>query len=150
MKMDQGTTSTHSITSPPQVQAHITSNNLPSDSPGPNDGRSRSSYVKGEVNERSEVSLEDIDMSMELSSDRLLIHNKEGESILIPPPAPQSGFHALVPNIPRWDGSAIVWDYYGCPDSCRVLFDSGSRPNFISRKLALRLGFQPTMLPKEQ
>jgi hypothetical protein len=31
-----------------------------------------------------------------------------------------------------------------------VLFDSGSKPNFISWKLALRLGFQPTPLPEEQ
>jgi hypothetical protein len=158
-KIAQSTTSTDSIISPPQVQAHTPSNNLPLDLPRPDDGESCPSYVKCDANERSEVSLEDIDMSMELSSDRLSTHNEEGESTPIPPPAPQHGYLGIadayrentpVLNAPRWVGSAIVWDNYGHPDSCRVLFDSESKPNFISWKLALRLGFQPTPLPREQ
>jgi hypothetical protein len=111
------------------------------------------------VNERSEVSFEDIDTSIEESSDRSSTQDEEGESAPTPPPPPQHGYpgtvdayreNVPVPNAPRWDGSAIVWDNHDHPDSSRVLFDSGSKPNFISWKLALRLGFQPTPLPEEQ
>jgi hypothetical protein len=157
-KMDRSTTSTDSSTSPQNLES-AASNSGPSHSPNIVGEESRTSYVKCDVNERSEVSFEDIDTSIEESSDGSSTQDKEGESVPTPPPPPQHGYpgtvdgyreNVPVPNAPRWDGSAIVWDSHDHPVSSRVLFDSGSKPNFVSWKLALQLGFQPTPLPEEQ
>jgi hypothetical protein len=148
-----------SATSPPQNLEHVASNDGPSDSPTPDDEESRTSYVKCDVNEHSEVSFEDIDMSTELSSDRSSTHDEEGGSAPTPPPPPQHGYpgtadayreNVPVPNALKWNGSSIVWDNHDHPDSSQVLFDPGCKPNFISWKLALRLGFQPLLLPEAQ
>jgi hypothetical protein len=147
-----------SATSSPQNLELVASNDGPSDSPTPDDEESRTCYVKCDVNEHSEVSFEDIDSSTELSSDRSSTHD-EGGSAPTPPPPPQHGYpgtadvyreNVPVPNALKWNGSAIVWDNHDHPDSSQVLFDPGCKPNFISWKLALRLGFQPLLLPEAQ
>lgn len=157
-KMNHSATSTDSRISPQNLEC-ATSNGGPSHSPNLVREESRTSYVKCDVNERSEVSFEDIDTSIEESSDGSSTQDEGRESAPTPPPPPQHGYpgtvdgyreNVPVPNAPRWEGSAIVWDNHDHPDSSRVLFDSGSKPNFVSWKLALRLGFQPTPLPEEQ
>jgi hypothetical protein len=148
-----------SATSPPQNLEHVASNDRLSDSPTPDDEESRTSYVKCDMNEHSEVTFEDIDMSTELSSDRSSTHDEEGGSAPTPPPPPQHGYpgtadayreNVPVPNALKWNGPAIVWDNHDHPDISQVLFDPGCKPNFISWNLALRLGFQPLLLPEAQ
>jgi hypothetical protein len=150
-KMVQSATSTDWITSPPQNLAHVAS-----DSPTLDDEKSHPSYVKCDVNEHSEVSFEDIDTSTVESSEGSSIQDEEEDSASTPPPPPQHGYpgtanayreNVPVPNALRWDGAAVVWDNHDQPYSSRVLFDPGSTPNFISWELALRLGFQPLLLP---
>jgi len=156
-KMVHSATSTDSRTSLNNLE-YVASNSGPSHSPNPVGEESSISYVKCDENERSEVSSEGFDTSIE-SSDRSSTPDQEGESASTPPPPPQHGFpgtveeyreNVPVPNAPRWEGSAIVWDNHDHLDSSCVLFDPGSKPNFISWKLALRLGFQPMPLPKNR
>ncbi|PMD43713.1 hypothetical protein L207DRAFT_580544 [Hyaloscypha variabilis F] len=157
--IDHSATPTPSRTSPYNLEC-IASQGRPSHSPhNPVGEESCTSYVKCDVNGRSEVSFEVIDTSIEESSDRSSTQDEEGESAPTPPPPPQHGYPGTVdayrenvpmPNAPRWEGSAVVWDNRNRTDSSRVLFDPGSRPNFISKKLALRLGFEPTPLLQEQ
>jgi hypothetical protein len=154
--MDHHATSSDSRTSLNNNLEYIASNTGPSLLLKPAGEESR---IKMGGNERREVLSEDFDTSIEESSDRSSTQDEEGENALTPPPPPQHGFpgavdeyreNVPVPNAPRWEGSAMVWDSHDHPDSSCVLFDSGSKPNFISWTLALRLGFQPMPLPEKQ
>jgi len=112
--------------------------------------------------QKLEQELQDINMSTELSSDRPSTHDEEGGNAPTPPPPPQHGYsrypgtkdayqeNVPVPNALERDGGAIVWDNHDHPDASQVLVDPGCQPNFISWKLALRLGFQPLSLPEEE
>jgi hypothetical protein len=111
------------------------------------------------ASQKLEQELQDINMPTELSSDRSSTHDEEGGNAPTPPPPPQHGYpgtadayreNVPVPNALEWNGGAIVWDNHDHPDSSQVLFDPRCKPNFISWKLALRIGFQPLLLPEAQ
>ncbi|KAG9245801.1 hypothetical protein BJ878DRAFT_540913 [Calycina marina] len=78
-----------------------------------------------------------------------------------PPPPPRTGYprandmkyreaYVRPDNAILRDDSAFVWKNNNERDTSRIIWDTGSRPNFISRRKALALGFQPCpLLPED-